>query len=104
MPVFIPMYITEDVVKLVAQKLSGSLGLGGTDSEALQVWILKFGKDRNVFISVEIFADWIANKNPPCIDYHEFMSGCLIALEKKPGGFPVRVGKTWRQLFNKCVP
>ena len=41
-PEFIPVDITEDVVKLVKQKLSGSAGPGGTDLEALQEWLLKF--------------------------------------------------------------
>ena len=35
MPIFIPMEITEDVVKSVAQKLSGSWGPGDTNLEAL---------------------------------------------------------------------
>ena len=43
MPIFIPVDIVEDMVKLVAQKLPGSLGHGSTDSEALQGWILKYG-------------------------------------------------------------
>ena len=34
MPVFVPVDIAEDVVELVARKLSGSAGPGGTDSEA----------------------------------------------------------------------
>ena len=59
------MDITEDVVKLVAQKLLGSLIPGGTYLEALQGWILKFGDDRKKpCISVEIFIEWLANNNP----------------------------------------
>ena len=42
-PVFIPVVMTEDVVESVARKLPGSAGLGGTYSETLQGWILKFG-------------------------------------------------------------
>ena len=34
-PIFIPVNITEEAVELVAQKLLGSFGPGGTDSEAL---------------------------------------------------------------------
>ena len=41
-PIFILMDIMEDVVKLYAQKQSGSLGPSSTDPEALQGWILKF--------------------------------------------------------------
>ena len=42
-PIFIPVGIMEDAVKSVAQKISRGLVPGGTDSEALQVWILKSG-------------------------------------------------------------
>ena len=41
--VFIPVEITEDVVYLVAQKLSGGTGPGDNESEALQGWLIKFG-------------------------------------------------------------
>ena len=41
-PVLISVDITEEVVKLVAQKLLGSTGPGGTYLEALQGWLLKF--------------------------------------------------------------
>ena len=56
MSIFIPVEITEDVVKLVAQKLLGNLGPGGTESKALQVWILKFGEDSKILrTSVDFF-------------------------------------------------
>ena len=42
-PIFIPVDITEEVVELVALKLAGSAGRGGTDLETLQGWLLKFG-------------------------------------------------------------
>ena len=48
----------EDAVKLVTRKLSGSSGRGGTDSESLQGWILKFGVDRKkLFVSVEMIVE-----------------------------------------------
>ena len=81
--IFIPVDIMEDVVESVARTLLGSLGPGGTDPEALQGWILKFREYRKkLCISVEIFVDWLANKNPPWVSYCAFMSGCLIALDK----------------------
>ena len=46
MPIFIPVDITEDVVYLVEWNISGIFGPGGTDSEALQGWLLKVGNDR----------------------------------------------------------
>ena len=43
MPVFIPVETTEDMVNSIAWKLYRSAGTGGTDSEYLQEWLLKFG-------------------------------------------------------------
>ena len=58
MPIFIPMGITEDVVKSVVRKLSGISGPGGMDSEALQGWLLKSGEDnKKILTSVEIFVN-----------------------------------------------
>ena len=55
----------EEAVDSVAQKLLGRSGPGGTDSEALQGYLIKFGEDstrlRN---SVETFVDWLANESP----------------------------------------
>ena len=54
--IFIPINITEKAVESVAQKLSGSSGPGGTDSEAIQGWIIKFGEDSTrLRTSVETF-------------------------------------------------
>ena len=44
-PILIPVDITEESVESVEQKLSGSSGPGGTDSEALHGWLLKFVED-----------------------------------------------------------
>ena len=58
------MDITEDVVKLVAQKISRRLLPNGMDSEALQGWLLKFGENsKKLLISLEMFVDWISNNN-----------------------------------------
>ena len=85
----------EDVVKSVARKLLGSSGPGGTDSEGLQVWTIKSGKDTKTLCTiVETFVDWIANKSPTWEAYREFMSGCMIEPEKRPGVCPVGIGKT----------
>ena len=57
-PVFILMDITEDVVESVVHKLLGGSGLSGMDSEALQVWLLKFGyHGKTNFVAVEYFVD-----------------------------------------------
>ena len=83
MPIFIPVDITEDVVKLITPKLWGGYGPGGTDSETLQQWLLKIREDsKRLYTSVETFVDQIANGIPPWAAYHEFMSGRLIVLDK----------------------
>ena len=50
--ILFPVDITEDVVELVAHKLSGSSGPGSTDSKAIQGWILKPREDRKSFVLV----------------------------------------------------
>ena len=103
-PIFIHVDITQESVKSVALKLSGSSGLGDTYSQALQGWLLKFGEDSTrIITSVEIFVEWLDNGSQLWAAYHTFMSGRLIALDKHPGVRPVGVGKTWKRLFDKIV-
>ena len=57
-PIFIPFDITEEALESVAQKKLGGSGPGGTDSEELQGWLLKFGEDcTRLRTSVETFVD-----------------------------------------------
>ena len=84
------MKITEDVVKLVARKLSGSLVPGVMDSEDLQGWLLKIGDERKCFCS-SVFFDWLENQSLPWAAYREIMSGRLISLDKQPGLQPLGV-------------
>ena len=73
---------------------------GGTDYEALQGWLLKFGDEiTRLRTSIETFVDWLANGRPPWEAYHKFMSGRMIALDKQPGVRPIGVGETWRHIF-----
>ena len=58
-PIFILVDITGKAVELVAHKLPGSSGPGGTELEALQGWLLKCGEDSTrLLTSVETFVDW----------------------------------------------
>ena len=85
-------------------KSLGSSGPGGMKLEALHGWLLKFREDIKILCtSVETFSDWLANGIPPWAAYHEFMSGCLIALKKQPRVHPVRVGEALRPFFSKIV-
>ena len=86
-------------------KISGSSGPGCIDPEALHGRILKFGEDIKILRTrLKNFIDWLANKSPPWAAYREFMSGRLIALDKKPGVHPVGVRKNWRRLFSNIGP
>ena len=103
-PIFIPVNITEEAVESVAQKLLVSSGPGGTDSEALQGWLLKFGEDINrLRTSKKKIVGWLANGSLPWAAYHVFMSGRLIVLDKQTCVRPVGVGETWRRLFANIV-
>ena len=94
MPISPPVNIMEDSVESVAQKCWGSYGPGGTDSEDLQGWILKFGEYRKrLRTSVDFFSDWLSNKSLPWAAYCTFMSVRLILFDKSPGICPVRVGE-----------
>ena len=42
--IFIPMNIMEDVVESVAQKVLRSLAPSGTNLDALQWWVLNYGR------------------------------------------------------------
>ena len=98
------MDITDNTVTVVAGRLSGGAGPGGTDSVSLQKWLLRFGA-----ASAELrriagdFFEWLGNGRPPWTAYCAFMSGRLIALDKQPGIRPVGVGDTWRRLMAKCL-
>ena len=61
------------------------------------------GRTAKKCISVEIFVDWIANHNPPWAANRAFMSGRLVALEKRPGLCLVGFRETWQRLFGKCM-
>jgi hypothetical protein len=73
---FVNVDVTEDTVKTVAQRLSGSAGVGGTDSHALQHWLLRFGvASRKLRSVVAKLAEWLSNGFPPWAAYQAFMGG-----------------------------
>ena len=94
MPIFIPVDIMDDMVKLVVRKLSGSAGIGGMDSEALQFWLQKFGDtSKTLRIIVEYFAEWLANQSPPWDAYWVFISCRLVSLDKQTSVCLLDIGK-----------
>ena len=104
LPDFVDLDITSETVNQVAGVLRGSAGLGGTDVDAVSLWLLQHGeasaKLRSTFAD---FCCWMANTFPPWAAYRALMAGRLIALNKFPGVRPIGIGKTWRRLGAKCV-
>ncbi len=104
MPDFANSDITEDVVKVVAKRLSGSAGIRGMDSHALTHWLLSFGKAScKLHLALASVGCWISNEIPPWAAYQALMAGCLVALDKFPGIHPLGIGETWRRLCDKLT-
>ena len=101
---FIPAEITDEAVASIVQQLLGEAGPGGSDLVSLQHWLLWFeaaGSELSQIVGE--FGYWMANGRPPWAVYRALMLGCLTGLDKSPGVHPVRVGKTWRRMLEKCV-
>ena len=91
----VPVYITEDKVTEIAGHLSRGAGTEGTKLVILQYWLLIFGAaNRELWMTVADFAEWIVNGRSPWDAYRALMSGRMIALENNPGVRPVGVGET----------
>ena len=59
-PELVPVDITVDTVEKVARRLSGSAGVGGIDSHAVQHWLLRFGGvSEGLRLAVAQMADWL---------------------------------------------
>jgi hypothetical protein len=103
-PDFVDVDITEESVEKVARRLSGSAGLGGTDSHALQHWLLRFGAaSRKLRIALAEFTDWLSNSFPPWAAYRAIIAGRLCAVDKCPGVRPLGVGESWRRAIAKML-
>ena len=98
------MDITEDMVTVVAGRLSGGAVPGGTESMSLQKWLLRFSAaSAELRLIVGDFVEWLGNGRLPWDAYPALMSGRLIALDKQPRIRPVGVGETWRRMMVKCL-
>jgi hypothetical protein len=70
LPDFVELDITDEAMEKVARRLLGSAGLGGTDSHALQHWLLRFGKARGALQgAVADFVHWLGNTALPWAAY-----------------------------------
>ena len=91
------------MVELVTWKYLGRSGPSGTDSEALQGWLLKSRDYIKKSIRLESFVDCLYNITPSWAAYRVLLSGRLISLDKIPRLRPVGIGETWFRLFDKCM-
>ena len=65
-PDLVDLNITNETVKAVGRKLSGSGGLGGTDAMSVRSWLLQFGgASRKFRTAVAYFGEWMSNGYPP---------------------------------------
>ncbi len=96
--------ITEEASEKVARELAGSAGLGGTDSHAIQHWLLRFGTASQKLCTVLVeFTNWMSNCFPPWPAFQALMAGRLVALDKCPGVCPLGVSENWRRAIAKTL-
>ena len=69
------MVITDDMVATVSRRLSGGVGIGGTDLISLQHWLLRFGAASGElrFIVAEV-GEWLSNGRPHWAAYRALKS------------------------------
>ena len=67
-------------------------------------WLLCFGcASDELRVVVDRLADWVANSSPPWAAYCALMACRLVAMDKRPGVRPVRIGETLRRALGKLV-
>jgi hypothetical protein len=101
LPDFVDLDITEDTIEVTARRLSRGAGLGGTDTHALQQWLLQYGQASQLLQQAN-FVNWLSNSFPPWAAHRGLMAGCLVALDKCPDVRPIGIGETCRRLFAKA--
>ena len=99
-----PLDFTEDDVTWVASKLSGTAGALGAEAIELRNWLLPLAcSSEELRVVFARLADWMSNSPPPRAAYHALMVYPLVALDKKPGVRPVRIGETLCRALYKLV-
>jgi hypothetical protein len=85
-PDYVDLDILEDAIEGIGRHLSGTVGLGGTDSHALKHWLLQFGTaSQNLRQAMALFTEWMSNTLPLWAAYQALMAGHLVELDKCPG-------------------
>ena len=103
-PETVPLDLTEDGVMWVASKLSVAAGALGAEAIEMINWLLcLWFSSEELRVIVASLDDWVANSSPPWSAYRALMACCLVALDKRSGVRPVRIGETLRQAMPKLV-
>jgi hypothetical protein len=101
-----PLHQCNTAPEKVAPRLSGGAGVGGTNSHALQHWLLRFGvASSNLRSVVAKLAEWLSNDFLPWPACRALMGGQLCGTDEGPGGGvrPLCIGEIWRRLLAKCL-
>ena len=103
-PEFINILITNEIVEMVANKLSGSAGVSGFDFAALKDLLLVQDSHRLKIVFAK-FTEWMSNDLFPWATYRALMSCQKMALGKDPVGIrPIGIGNIlWCQAMAECV-
>ena len=88
----------------MASKISGDSGALGDEVIEMSNGLLCFGFASKEFrVIVVNMADYMANSYSPWAVYRSLVACRLVALDKRPGVRPVRIGDTLRRSIAKLV-
>ncbi len=98
-----PVYCYEECAAKAAARLSGSAGPCGVEAEMLKHWLLRYGAHLECLQGViATWVDWLSNSSPPYAAYWAVNMVHVVALDKSPGDWPLRVGEVWMCLWSDC--
>lgn len=98
------LIIERQTVENIVYRLTGSEGLGGTDSTCLRRMMSNYGKtSRHLQEKIVKMTEWMVNTLALWAVYREMMAGRLVALDKHPGVRPVCIGESWCRMMSKVV-
>ena len=92
------------MVSKTARQSKGAAGAGGTDSETIASWLLKFGMhNQRLPNAIARLTEWQSNSNPPWTTNRALWTGRLMALDKSPGIHLIAIREVLKRLTAKCV-